>query len=111
MLTFVQGNATFTNILNGSDIGTVYIDNMIVRPGENVYPMRAKVEQLPVLGAVQQRPACENGLVAFQLRGKTVVNHDQPLSYYADALMTNTQTVEIDIKTPLGAAGVQIECE
>src|SRR5690349_15701742 len=92
-----QGNATFHNYLGGAEIGTVFIDNMTLRPGNNSFPMKAKVEQGPVLTFMGSRPACETGMAPFQLLGKDVVNNGQRLTYFATALATANQTVDIDI--------------
>ena len=95
--TIQQGNASFHNYLLGAEIGTVYIDNITLKPGMNNFSMHANISQVPVLSAIAERPYCEDGILPFQLRGKEVFNHGQPLSYYADALASSNQTVEIDI--------------
>lgn len=98
IVTFEIGNATFHNYLLGAEIGTVFIDNMLLRPGLNNFTMRATIDQGPVLKALGQKPYCENGgQLPFQLSGKDVVNNGQRLSYYADALASGNQTVTIDI--------------
>lgn len=105
-----KGNATFFNYLNGEDIGTVYINNILLKPGVNSFPMVANITQLPVLQAIRKQPACQTGILDFQLRGKDVVNHGQHLTYYSDALASVNQTVPIDIKTPLEAIPIPVSC-
>lgn len=99
------GNTTFHNYLLGEEIGTVYIDNLTLKPGwDNVFDMRAKIEKLQsVLDALKQEPYCDEakGVLPFKIRGKTVVNNGQELSYFADALGSANQTIPIDIATPL----------
>jgi hypothetical protein len=73
------------------------MDNLILAPGVNNVSMRATIEQVPVLNAVQQRPACESGLLTFDLQGKDVVHTGERISYFADALASGNQTVQIDI--------------
>jgi hypothetical protein len=93
-----QGNASFHNYLLGQEIGTVYVDNMVLRAGSlNNFTMRANISQGPVLDAMSKKPYCETGILPFQLRGKDVINHDQHLAYYADALGSSNQTTEINI--------------
>ena len=107
-----QGNTTFHNYLLGKEVGTVFIDNLTLRPGMNEYPMRATVDNGAVIDALGKKPYCEQkGVLPFEIRGKTVVNHGQPLPYFADALGAYTQPIEI----PIGAAvnkslGVVIPC-
>jgi len=83
---------------------------MILRPGLNDFPMRAKIDQMPVAAAVSEKPYCETGKLPFILRGKSVVNHGQALAYYADALASSNQTVEIDVKGPFKSLGLDIKC-
>ncbi|KAK3680448.1 hypothetical protein B0T22DRAFT_62391 [Podospora appendiculata] len=98
LVTFEIGNTTFHNYLLGNEVGTVYIDDLTLIPGDgNVFDMRATIENTPVLNTVQEKPYCEDGNVPFQLRGKNVTNHGQYLSYFADALAAGNQTIEINI--------------
>lgn len=110
---FELGNVTFHNYLLGKEVGTVFIDDLTLRPGENVSPMRAVIEDLgAVTDALGQKPYCENGgILPFQIRGKTVVNHGQSLSYFADALAANNQTVLIPIGAQVKKSlGITIPC-
>jgi hypothetical protein len=112
VVSFELGNTTFHNYLLGKEVGTVYIDNLTLRPGMNEYPMRATVDSFAVLDALGKKPYCEEkGVLPFQIRGKTVVNHGQALPYFADALAAHNQTIEI----PIGAAinkslGIVVPC-
>jgi hypothetical protein len=104
----VQGNTSFYNYLLGQDIGTVYIDGItLFAQQNNSYPMAANISQAPVLTALGQRPYCENGgILPMQLRGKTVVNHGQPLYYYANALGAANQSLSLNIGADLKAINV-----
>jgi len=111
-VSFELGNVTFHNYLLGKEVGTVYIDNLTLRPGMNNYTMRATIENGAVIDVLGQKPYCEEkGVLPFQISGKTVVNNGQSLSYFADALAAHNQTIQI----PIGAAvnkslGVVIQC-
>jgi len=108
LITFELGNTSFYNYLLGQDIGTVYIDNVnLVAQTNNSFFMAANISQTPVLSALTQQPYCSNGGdLPFQLRGKTVVNHGQPLAYYADALAAANQSVTIPIGADLKKLGL-----
>ncbi|KAL2160946.1 hypothetical protein VTH06DRAFT_8658 [Thermothelomyces fergusii] len=111
-VSFELGNVTFHNYLLGREVGTVFIDNMTLRPGDNEYPMRATIDNLAVIGALGQKPYCEQkGVLPFQIRGKTVVNHGQSLPYFADALAAYNQTVMIPIGEAIKKSlGLSIPC-
>jgi hypothetical protein len=78
----------------------------------NEYAMRATVDSFAVIDALGKKPYCEEkGVLPFQIRGKTVVNHGQALPYFADALAAHNQTINI----PIGAAinkslGIVVPC-
>ncbi|KAK1512768.1 hypothetical protein CTAM01_00163 [Colletotrichum tamarilloi] len=97
VLTLEIGNASFVNLLDGQDIGTVYLDNLLLHPGINNVTMRANISQAPVLAAMQKKPACENGIIPFSLRGKNVTSNGQRLSYFSDALSSGEVVTDINI--------------
>ncbi|KAK5655388.1 hypothetical protein OQA88_5658 [Cercophora sp. LCS_1] len=113
VFTLEIGNATFNNYLFDKLAGTVFIDNIVLRPGEkNEFPMRAKVDNGQVLEGLGKEPYCkEGGVLPFQLSGKTVLNNGQSLTYFADALASHNQTIDIDIGTPVAKVlGGSIPC-
>lgn len=102
VLSLEIGNATFANFFDGKDIGELFIDNMSLVPGNNNVSVRATIEQTPVLGALGKRPVCEegprNGILAFELAGKRVVNlQNETLPYYEAALASAKQQTEINV--------------
>ncbi|KAL2136177.1 hypothetical protein VTI74DRAFT_5230 [Chaetomium olivicolor] len=116
LVAFELGNVTFYNYLFDKEIGTVYIDNLTLRPGEaNEFQMRATIEDLgAVLAALGQKPYCEGkdkGILPLMIRGKEVVNNGQSLPYFANALAAHNQTIMVDIGTPIKkATGLDIPC-
>ncbi|KAF0332223.1 hypothetical protein K4K61_010587 [Colletotrichum sp. SAR11_59] len=110
VITLEIGNASFRNLLNNNEIGTVYIDNLVLHPGDNNVNMRANISQAPVLTAIQAKPACENGVIPFGLNGKDVVNGGQRLSYFADALAAGTVLTDINVGAALKKIGLNLTC-
>ncbi|KAK0730853.1 hypothetical protein B0H67DRAFT_53031 [Lasiosphaeris hirsuta] len=114
LFTIELGNTSFHNYLLGKDVGTVFIDDLTLVPGDaNKYPMRAAISQNDILDTLGESPYCDktNGVLPFQLRGKSVVNHGQNITYFANALASANQTVEIDLGTPVKALlGKLIPC-
>ncbi|KAM7193465.1 Protein of unknown function (DUF3712) domain containing protein [Naviculisporaceae sp. PSN 640] len=112
VVTFEVGNATFDTYLLGKKVGLTYLDDLILKPGnDNVFPMRASIENLAILDIMGKKPYCETGIVPFVLVGKKVVNKGKDLPYFANALAAGQQTVPIDLRTPLKAAGLEIPCK
>lgn len=83
---------------------------MTLRPGNNTFSLRGNVSQTPVLQTIQETPYCADGVLPFQLQGLAVVNHGQPLAYYADSLGSTNQSVSIDVGADLADLGLTITC-
>ncbi|KAJ4272041.1 hypothetical protein NW762_000751 [Fusarium torreyae] len=97
VFTLDNGNVTFTNFVGDVAVGTLTIPNLVLKPGDNVVNITASMNQSAVLNAVQKEPYCKTGILPFKLLGKTVDNHGENLTYFAAALASSNQTVEIDI--------------
>ncbi|KAK3311111.1 uncharacterized protein B0T15DRAFT_520434 [Chaetomium strumarium] len=111
---FELGNVTFRNYLFGEEIGTVYIDNLRVRRGMNVYRMRASIQQTPVIEALGRPEYCKGpnkGILPFVISGKSVINHGQALPYFADALAAVNQSIPINIGAGIKSSlGIDVPC-
>ncbi|KAI1213987.1 uncharacterized protein F4807DRAFT_207939 [Annulohypoxylon truncatum] len=111
-LTLDVGNTTFHTYLNGSEIGTSYILNMVLHPGTNDFFIWADINNTAVLNALTKRPTCErNGTLTFELSGKNVTNLGQPIPYFANSLAASNMSVDI----PIGQAiksdiGISVGC-
>lgn len=109
-----QGNTTWHNYFNKSEIGTLYINNLILRPGINDYYAWADIQQGPVLAGLGKKPACEDpeGMLTFELAGKTVENRGQPIPWYADALGSHNTSVTMPVGEAVAKAlgGNRVPC-
>ncbi|KAI2636140.1 hypothetical protein GGS21DRAFT_69249 [Xylaria nigripes] len=111
ILTLDIGNTTFTNFLDGEDIGLVYLNNLVLRPGINTFPTTADIKQLPILNALTLEPNCElNGKLPFQLSGQNVLNNGQVVPYFRDALAANILNVTVDLSEAAKEKGVPVGC-
>lgn len=55
------------------------------------------MDQAKIINALQSPKYCKTGVIPLQLLGDTVTNNGQALDYFAVALGSANQTVEIDI--------------
>lgn len=107
-----QGNTTFGAFFNNTSIGNTNITNLVLSPGDNVYPVSGDTDQAVILDALQQRPYCENGGVfGISLSGRSVVNNGQSIPWLTEALASTNQSVTLN----LGAAvkdslGLTVPC-
>jgi competence protein ComGC len=97
VFTLDNGNVTFRNFVGDVEVGTLTIPNLVLKPGDNVVNITANMNQTLILNAVQEEPYCKTGILPFKLLGKSVVNHGENLTYFAAALGSSNQTVDIDI--------------
>ncbi|KAI1828603.1 hypothetical protein F4861DRAFT_10841 [Xylaria intraflava] len=111
VLTLEIGNTTFTNYFNGEVVGLVYVNNLVLQPGDNSFPATADIKQLPIINALTMEPFCElNGKLPFQLSGKTVVNNGQTLPYFQNALAASNQSITIDLSEAVKLIGITPKC-
>jgi len=106
----VQGNATFANKLDGEQIGTVYMNNLVLNPGINDVFITADVEQAPVLDAMTSGPHCNDGIIPFEMVGLDVTRDGEELEYFAGALRALTQAVDIPLTEAFARNGLKLGC-
>ena len=90
---------SFTNFVDDQEVGTLYIDNLLLVPGNNRVNISAQMQQVRIITLLRSDKYCEDGVMPFKLQGENVTNHGEDLAYFAAGLSSNNQTVEIDIKT------------
>ncbi|KAI0136666.1 hypothetical protein BJ170DRAFT_677537 [Xylariales sp. AK1849] len=110
--TIEVGNATLYTFFNGSIVGNTYIDDLVLRPGDNAYFITGDIDQGAVLNGLAQKPYCENGgILPFQITGNTVINNGQPLPWFADPLADKNDTVSIGIGAAVKSSfGLSVAC-
>jgi hypothetical protein len=98
-------------MLNNTRIGTLYIDDMQLFPGNNNLSVRASITQGPVIVALTSEPYCHTGILPLQFLGTNVTNHGQALTYYEAGFRQNLQTVPLDVASALvSALGTRLGC-
>lgn len=88
---------SFINFIEDSNVGSLYIDDLVLVPGDNDVALKGNIDQATVLEVLATRPYCEDGIVPFKLLGDNVTNHGEDISYFATALGSGNQTVDINI--------------
>ncbi|KFY76846.1 hypothetical protein V499_03624 [Pseudogymnoascus sp. VKM F-103] len=78
-------------------IGNSTIENFILKPGQNLLPIKAIVDQALVLGSVNSK----TGIVNMIIVGQTAVYNGVHLPYFEAALKSHTITLPVDLQTLL----------
>lgn len=111
VLTLEIGNTTFTNFFNDAVVGQTYINDLVLRPGNNTFSTTADIQQVPIIKALTQKPFCElDGKLPFKLQGEDVVNGGQTLPYFRDALAATNQSITIDLSEAAKKIGLPAQC-
>lgn len=77
---------------NGTHIGQAFMDNIVLRPGNNTIPMRSAVNKLKVLNLLPS-----NSMLPVVIRGNSSVYDGRELPYFTEALAANTLHRTLDI--------------
>jgi hypothetical protein len=93
----IQGNVSFINYVGDEELGSLYIENLLLVPGNNVVNISASMNQIAIVSLVRSPEYCKDGVIPFKLLGDNVTNHGENISYFAAALASANQTVPIDI--------------
>ncbi|KHN99907.1 uncharacterized protein MAM_01831 [Metarhizium album ARSEF 1941] len=100
------GNASFNNFADNQLIGNLTINNLVLRPGQNVVPVSAILDQTVIISAASKRPYCETGKIGIELQGMHVRQGTEEITWLTDALSSANQTVEISLADTFRAAGL-----
>lgn len=76
-------------------VGQAFLNNMVLRPGSNTFPMTAKVNNTVVLKMISDKYS--SGVVPFEITGNKSVYHGKVLPYFSKALQANTMKVELSV--------------
>ena len=94
-----QVNVTM-NLRVGTDlIGTALLPNLTLSPGNNMVEMRSTTDQAAILRKLAALP---DGLLPFDITGNSSVYNGQHLTYYEEALKSNTVSVKLNLARALG---------
>lgn len=100
-MTLDIGNASFSGLVNGVDVGAVFLDNLLLVPGPNNVSMRAHIDQVPVFTVITQKPYCSTGILPFTMVGTNVTKPAGELTYFSSALRQSSENVNIDVGAAL----------
>ncbi|KID77154.1 uncharacterized protein G6M90_00g100290 [Metarhizium brunneum] len=100
------GNATFNNYADNQLLGNLTIQNLVLKPGQNVVPVSAILDQTIIISAATKKPYCETGKITIDLQGTHVQQGGNEIPWLMDALGSANQTVELSLAETFQAAGL-----
>ncbi|KAL3417550.1 hypothetical protein PVAG01_10560 [Phlyctema vagabunda] len=94
VMTIAMGNVTLSLATEAKGVvGNATINNMTLRPGLNILPMQAVIDQALVLGSLD----AATGLVEMKITGTSAVYNGQNLPYYEEALKSNVLSLSLNV--------------
>ncbi|KAG5928481.1 hypothetical protein E4U42_000553 [Claviceps africana] len=100
------GNATFNNYVDGKLLGKLTIQNLLLKPGKNVVPVSAELDQTVIITAATKKPYCEDRRLPVELLGIDVKKGSQTIPWLLKALSSANQTVELSLDDTFKAVGM-----
>lgn len=102
---------SFINYIKDDHVGSLYIENLLLQPGDNNVDIKGNIDQITVLSLIRTPEYCKTGIIPFKLNGDNVTNSGENLTYFANALGSFNQTVDINIgKIIADSLGAEVGC-
>ena len=102
-MTLDLGKVTLSMSVNGTDIGTATIDNLVLEPGDNIVQMRAEVYQLVVVGIVLER---QSAVLPVDIKGNQSTVEGQVIPYYTTMLGTTALQVQLNVTDAIAGSNL-----
>ncbi|CAG8361674.1 unnamed protein product [Penicillium salamii] len=109
VMTITMGNLSLSLSVDGKSMGTTYLNDLVLKPGDNTVPMLAKVDQAAVIGLLTSSDnPYKDGIVPFDVSGKSSSYNGKELPYFTKALSANKLTVKLDVGAALKEIGLNL---
>lgn len=90
-------------------MGYSYLDNLVLKPGNNTIPMFSNVNQTGIIDLVAGDSAqYKDGIVPFTISGNSSVYDGKELPYFTKALAANNLTVHLNVSRALAEVGLHL---
>lgn len=86
-----------------TDVGTAYVDPLVLKPGNNTVDLRAEVYQLVVAGIVLSQG---NAILSVDLKGINSTINGQLLPYYTAMIQETSMQVQLNVTEALEGSGL-----
>ncbi|CAG7915748.1 unnamed protein product [Penicillium olsonii] len=109
VMTITMGNLSLNLAVDGKAMGTTYLNDLVLKPGNNTVPMLAKVDQSAVIGLLTSSSnPYKDGIVPFDITGNSSTYNGKELPYFTKALSANKLTVKLDVGAALKEIGFDL---
>jgi hypothetical protein len=106
VMTLDLGNVTMNLNVDGKAIGYSLIPDMLLKPGDNKFPLQSHVDQLTILGLIQSN--YNDGILPLEIVGNSSIKDGEHLMYYEEAIKSNTIHLDLNVGPALAEIGINI---
>ncbi|KAJ4372503.1 hypothetical protein N0V83_004277 [Neocucurbitaria cava] len=106
VMTLDLGNVTMNLAVDGTAIGTSLLPNLVLKPGDNFLPMQGRVDQLGIVGLITSK--YKNAVLPLQVTGNSSIKNGEHLTYYEEAIKSNTINLNLNVEPALARIGINI---
>ncbi|KAJ5103916.1 hypothetical protein N7532_004445 [Penicillium argentinense] len=107
VMTIEMGNLTLDLSVAGKPMGQSFLDNLILKPGNNTIPMTSTVNQTAIISMLTSKSnPYKDGVVPFDITGNSSVYNGKTLPYFTEALSANNLTVHLNVTKALAEIGL-----
>lgn len=99
-----MGTVTLAMSVAGTPVGVATIEDLVLRPGNNTFEMRAVTNQTTVVTMIFTD--YKDGILPIDVVGNTTTFNNQSLPYYEQALQSNKLRLKLNVIDALERAGL-----
>lgn len=105
VMTLDLGNVTMNLKVDGTDIGTSLLPNLVLTPGTNNVSMQSTVKLITVSSLIAK--SYQNKIIPLEISGNSSVNaQGEHLTYFEEAIRSNTVKVDLNVGPAMAAIGL-----
>jgi len=102
--TYAMGNLTMDMFVGEVFIGNSTLQNVVLRPGNNTFPLRSVTNQTAVVGLLFNE--YKSGIFPINIVSRRAIYDGEDLPYYEQALQANNLTIHLNVIEVLVKSGL-----
>jgi hypothetical protein len=110
IMTITVGDVVQDIFSNGDLIGNTTIKNMILKPGDNFFPLASAADQAKVITIITSDKS-KSGVLAVEAKANTVTYDGQRLPYFEAAMKAVPVKINLNLKEALKTIGLDLSTE
>ena len=105
-MTLTIGDMVQDLFVDGNKIGNTTIKGVVLKPGDNSFPVTSITNQTAVIGLIGPGHKYANGTLNIEARTSEITYNGEKLDYYTEAMKASPVTFQLDISDALRRLGL-----